>query len=85
MVCREQNGIIVSLGEEGHLTCSYLGTDPTVFTAPPSTCRDASFEVIFLYLHIILLYLISTLQEMERELSKLNLVIKESANGKAPM
>ena len=46
LTCREHKGIIVGLGEEGKLTCSYLGTDPTVFTASPSTRRDVSFEVM---------------------------------------
>lgn len=28
-------GAIVSLSEEGRLNCSYLGTQPSVFVAPP--------------------------------------------------
>lgn len=44
---REQNGIIVSVDEQGHLACSYLGTDPTMFTVPHSSSRDASFEVSY--------------------------------------
>ena len=34
----------MSVDEEGHLTCSYLGTDPTVFSAPTISSRDVSFE-----------------------------------------
>ena len=32
------------MDELGHLTCSYLGTDPSVFTAPPaSTSRELNY------------------------------------------
>ena len=38
---RDLKGIVVTLDELGHLACSYLGTDPSVFTAPPpSTSRE---------------------------------------------
>lgn len=32
-------GAIVSLSEEGQLSCSYLGTQPSVFVAPPLNDR----------------------------------------------
>lgn len=45
LVCREQNGVIVTLDELGHVNCSYLGTDPSLFSVALSTSRDPNFEV----------------------------------------
>ncbi len=45
--CRELEGVIVSLDELGHLTCSYLGTDPTLFAAAPhSSQRTINYQVL---------------------------------------
>ena len=43
--CRELDGVIVSLDELGHLTCSYLGTDPTIFAASKHVQRRVDYEV----------------------------------------
>ena len=41
---RDLEGVVVSVDELGHLSCSYLGTDPSVFTAPPpSTARELNY------------------------------------------
>lgn len=37
-------GAIAFLTEEGRLTCSYLGTEPSLFVAPPLNNRDINFE-----------------------------------------
>lgn len=36
--------MIVSLTEEGHLQCSYLGSDPDLFTPPLVDARDIRYE-----------------------------------------
>jgi len=35
---------IVSLDEYGHLYCSYMGTDPSLFVAPPVDARELNYE-----------------------------------------
>lgn len=47
---RELNGVVVSLDELGHLTCSYLGTDPTLFAAGTKGQRDVNYNVRLLYM-----------------------------------
>jgi len=42
--CRELDGVIVSLSELGHLSCIYLGTDPSLFTAAPDTTRNTNYQ-----------------------------------------
>uniref|UniRef100_A0A8D0E015 Bardet-Biedl syndrome 9 n=1 Tax=Salvator merianae TaxID=96440 RepID=A0A8D0E015_SALMN len=37
-------GIIVTLNDIGHLQCSYLGTDPSLFQAPKAEARDINYE-----------------------------------------
>ena len=37
--------MIVWLDELGHLTCSYLGTDPTFFTASNRGKRELNYKV----------------------------------------
>ncbi|KAF7247790.1 Protein PTHB1 [Varanus komodoensis] len=37
-------GVIVTLSESGHLQCSYLGTDPSLFQAPKVEARDINYE-----------------------------------------
>ncbi|XP_046859172.1 protein PTHB1-like [Xenia sp. Carnegie-2017] len=39
-------GIIVTLDETGHIYCSYLGTDPSMFIAPPPQSRDVQYDDI---------------------------------------
>ena len=44
-VCRDLQGVVVAVDELGHLSCCYLGTDPSTFTAPPpSALRDLNFS-----------------------------------------
>ncbi|NXW90535.1 PTHB1 protein, partial [Alopecoenas beccarii] len=38
------NGVIVTLSDDGHLQCSYLGTDPSVFQAPRVDSREINYE-----------------------------------------
>ncbi|NWQ78369.1 PTHB1 protein, partial [Columbina picui] len=37
-------GAIVTLSDDGHLQCSYLGTDPSVFQAPRVDSREINYE-----------------------------------------
>jgi len=37
-------GVIVSLSDNGHLQCSYLGTDPSLFQAPRVDSREINYE-----------------------------------------
>lgn len=37
-------GLIVTLSDSGHLQCSYLGTDPSVFQAPKVESREMNYE-----------------------------------------
>uniref|UniRef100_A0A8C8APN9 Bardet-Biedl syndrome 9 n=1 Tax=Otus sunia TaxID=257818 RepID=A0A8C8APN9_9STRI len=37
-------GVIVTLSDNGHLQCSYLGTDPSLFQAPQVDSRDINYE-----------------------------------------
>ncbi|XP_008111044.1 protein PTHB1 isoform X3 [Anolis carolinensis] len=37
-------GMIVTLSDSGHLQCSYLGTDPSLFQAPKVEARDINYE-----------------------------------------
>lgn len=37
-------GVIVLLTENGNLSCSYLGTEPSLFVAPPLNNREFDFE-----------------------------------------
>ncbi|XP_072268329.1 protein PTHB1 isoform X2 [Pyxicephalus adspersus] len=41
---QDMKGIIVSLSDSGHLQCSYLGTDPSLFQAPKVESRDINYE-----------------------------------------
>lgn len=40
----EINGVLVLLSEEGILVCSYLGTEPSIFVAPPLAVQELDFE-----------------------------------------
>ncbi|XP_013051463.3 protein PTHB1 isoform X3 [Anser cygnoides] len=37
-------GVIVTLSENGHLQCSYLGTDPSFFQAPRVDSKEVNYE-----------------------------------------
>ncbi|XP_009875809.1 PREDICTED: protein PTHB1-like, partial [Apaloderma vittatum] len=37
-------GVIVTLSDDGHLQCSYLGTDPSIFQAPRIDSREINYE-----------------------------------------
>ncbi|XP_072454967.1 protein PTHB1 isoform X2 [Notamacropus eugenii] len=37
-------GVIVTLSDSGHLQCSYLGTDPSLFQAPKVDSREINYE-----------------------------------------
>ncbi|XP_007439416.1 protein PTHB1, partial [Python bivittatus] len=37
-------GVIVTLSDSGHLQCSYLGTDPSLFQAPKVEARNINYE-----------------------------------------
>lgn len=42
--CRDLKGVIVTLSDDGHLQCSYLGTDPSLFQAPKVDSREINYE-----------------------------------------
>ncbi|XP_069586372.1 protein PTHB1 isoform X3 [Ranitomeya imitator] len=41
---QDMKGIIVTLSDNGHLQCSYFGTDPSLFQAPKVESRDVNYE-----------------------------------------
>ncbi|KAJ6662027.1 hypothetical protein lerEdw1_012874 [Lerista edwardsae] len=41
---QDLKGVIVTLNDDGHLQCSYLGTDPSLFQAPKVEARDINYE-----------------------------------------
>lgn len=41
---QDMKGIIVTLSDNGHLQCSYFGTDPSLFQAPKVESRDINYE-----------------------------------------
>lgn len=40
------SGVIVLLSESGFLECSYLGTEPSLFVAPPLALQPLDFEKV---------------------------------------
>ncbi|XP_043972015.1 protein PTHB1 isoform X1 [Gambusia affinis] len=42
----ELKGVVVSLSSDGHLLCSYMGTDPSFFSTPKVDAREADYEQI---------------------------------------
>lgn len=45
MLCySDVKGTIVTLDEDGHLSCSYLGTDPSIFSRAPIETRDIDYQ-----------------------------------------
>ncbi|XP_004648760.2 protein PTHB1-like, partial [Octodon degus] len=43
-LCSDLKGVIVTLSDDGHLQCSYLGTDPALFQAPKVESRELNYE-----------------------------------------
>lgn len=43
---RDLKGVIVTLSEDGHLLCSYLGTDPALFQAPKVESRELNYDAL---------------------------------------
>ncbi|NXN17985.1 PTHB1 protein, partial [Indicator maculatus] len=41
---QDLKGVIVTLSDDGHLQCSYLGTDPSIFQAPKVDSREINYE-----------------------------------------
>ena len=41
---RVREGMVVSLTEEGGLSVTFLGTQPTIFSAPPPDSREVNYE-----------------------------------------
>ena len=39
-----QDGLLVFLSDEGEVTVSYLGSDPTLFTAPPPDSKEVNYN-----------------------------------------
>ena len=50
LFCRDLEGVIVTIDEYGHLYCSYLGTDPSLFVAPYVENRMSNFMVNLLFI-----------------------------------
>ena len=50
--------MVVALDELGHLTCCYLGTDPSIFSSSSTASRELNYEVCrrVSYEYIILLW-----------------------------
>ena len=42
-VCRELKGAVVTVDDQGHLECSYLGTDPAMFAPPTAEVREIDY------------------------------------------
>ncbi|XP_031432807.1 protein PTHB1 [Clupea harengus] len=59
---QELKGLVVTLSSEGHLQCSYMGTDPSFFTAPKVEAREVNYEEVDTEMR--------TLQKIIRETTK---------------
>ncbi|XP_068179046.1 protein PTHB1 isoform X2 [Antennarius striatus] len=42
----ELRGVVVSLSSDGHLLCSYMGTDPSFFATPKVDAREVDYEQV---------------------------------------
>uniref|UniRef100_A0A8C9XYZ8 Bardet-Biedl syndrome 9 n=1 Tax=Sander lucioperca TaxID=283035 RepID=A0A8C9XYZ8_SANLU len=42
----EIKGVVISLSSDGHLLCSYMGTDPSFFSTPKVDAREADYEQV---------------------------------------
>ena len=43
---RDLRGVVVTLSAEGHLQCSYMGTDPSFFSTPKVDAREADYSQV---------------------------------------
>ncbi|KAL4657494.1 protein PTHB1 [Arapaima gigas] len=43
---QDLKGVVVTLSGEGHLQCSYMGTDPSFFMAPRVEAREINYEEV---------------------------------------
>lgn len=43
---RDLKGVVVTLSNEGHLQCSYMGTDPSFFSTPKVDAREQDYSQI---------------------------------------
>lgn len=43
---RELKGLVVTLSSDSHLQCSYMGTDPSFFTAPKVDSREVNYDEV---------------------------------------
>ncbi len=43
---RELKGVVISLSSDGHLLCSYMGTDPSFFSTPKVDAREVDYEQV---------------------------------------
>ncbi|XP_022112018.1 protein PTHB1-like isoform X2 [Acanthaster planci] len=41
---QDLKGVITSIDDQGHLVCSYLGTDPSLFVTPSTDSREINYE-----------------------------------------
>ena len=41
---RDLKGVITKIDDQGHLVCSYLGTDPSMFVAPSTEAREINYD-----------------------------------------
>uniref|UniRef100_A0A672RFV6 Bardet-Biedl syndrome 9 n=1 Tax=Sinocyclocheilus grahami TaxID=75366 RepID=A0A672RFV6_SINGR len=44
--CMELRGLVATLSSDGHLQCSYMGTDPSFFTAPKVDAREVNYDEV---------------------------------------
>ncbi|XP_056142912.1 protein PTHB1 [Lampris incognitus] len=42
----ELRGVVVTLSSDGHLQCSYMGTDPSFFSTPKVDAREADYQQV---------------------------------------
>ncbi|XP_034554446.1 protein PTHB1 isoform X2 [Notolabrus celidotus] len=42
----ELKGVVITLSSDGHLLCSYMGTDPSFFSTPKVDAREADYEQV---------------------------------------
>ncbi|TMS10471.1 Protein PTHB1 [Larimichthys crocea] len=43
---RDLKGVVISLSSDGHLLCSYMGTDPSFFSTPKVDAREVDYEQV---------------------------------------
>ncbi|XP_072033738.1 protein PTHB1-like isoform X2 [Amphiura filiformis] len=41
---QDLKGVITTIDDQGHLVCSYLGTDPSIFVAPSTDAREINYD-----------------------------------------